>query len=166
VSTNKVPTYNLVTVPTAGIGVLGDGKERPGTWVGPTLTGNPKNVRSKQSELDVDPGSTPYRAGQPASGPTQPFVSDLPLSSLIGGGTWNKTWNIGFQEASLPSSLWKATPTWFFTADFKTTTITSVTINWKTGAMTAKTTTTYVQGTAECVGKPLSVSVNRARNTR
>ncbi|MGV8845808.1 MAG: hypothetical protein ACOH1Y_11540 [Propionicimonas sp.] len=158
------PKFSGVTVPATGIGVLGDGAKRPTKWAGPTLSGQMRSVRLKQSKLFVDPGSTPYRAGQSVNGSTQPFVADPYLNSWLTG--WTKIWNIGFQEASMPTKTWQATPSWLFKADFATTTISRVTINWTTGAVAATTTTTWVPGTGQCDGTPFVASVNRARNTR
>jgi hypothetical protein len=173
---NKVPKYSGVSVPAAGIGVMDDGKKRAAVWTVPKPAGKPlsalTHVVPGQVSLDVDKHSTPYREGESVNGPTQPFIAFPALNyALTGWG--NSTWNIGFQAPGLPPSVdgktknqWVATPTWRFTGDFRMTTLTNVTVDWRTGKITPTKSNVPVTAPGTCQGKPLTLSVYRARNAR
>ena len=169
---NKVPKFNGVSVPAAGIGVLDDGNERAATWNLPKPVGALTGVGAKRATLDVDPHSTPYRTGEDVNGPTQPFMATPNLNSELTG--WDTTWKIRFQAASLSpradgttTNQWVAVPTWMFTAKFKTVTFTNIIVDWRTGAITpTKPHSVWVPASATCVGKPLTLSVYRAHNVR
>jgi hypothetical protein len=124
--------------------------------------------------LDVSPGSTPYRKGAHVNGPTQPFIAYPLLSSPLSWGKALNTWNIGFQAPSLAPSAdgkktnqWVATPTWTFTAHFKRVTLSNITVDWYTGKVSPPIThSVSASDPGACVGKPLSLSVHRAHNVR
>jgi len=171
----KAPTFDKVTVPAAGVGVLDDGARRAATWTVPSPTGPAiVKVGTKQVELFVDPSSTPYR-GSPATvnGPTQQFVASRQLSTpLTGWGKNSDIWKIGFFAPGLPptpkkTNLWVATPTWSFVGDFKVASFSKVTVDWSTGLISPpKPVPTTVKAPATCVGLPLQLRVSRARNFR
>lgn len=166
---HKVPKYNGVSVPAAGIGVLDDGTKRAATWAVPNPTGTGvKAVGSKQVILQVGENSTPYRETEGVNGPKQKFTADRKLDTLLPGWA-NSTWKIGFQAPGFPApeSMWVATPTWQFEAMFKTITFTKVTVDWTTGKVTGGTVVPkWVKDTDTCPGLPLSLSVHRARSIR
>lgn len=133
-----------------------------GTRQNPTARGV-SGVRWIGSQIDVDPDSTPYRAGVRQDNPTQPFKATPSAGQATGP---RRTFDVAFAEGSRArGNPWTATITHTLTMTMRTDRITVTGWDSRTGAVLFARTTTTTTGVGTCSAR-LSLRVQTSRQTQ
>lgn len=180
------PVFNGRTSPNGGFTVLDDAKERKLKWDRPDPSGGIRNLKNKTVRLAfVNPTDrmSPYRAGEVANGPRQPFTVDADerdnhqrLSVDEWRSGWNQAmpaandtqtgWDLAFMAPGVAAKPWKVAPTWAFDAEFLRYVPGEVKVDIQTGNWTVDMVEEWVDGNADCSGDPATLDVYRARNNQ
>lgn len=154
----------------AAVDVFHDAKKRDIVWrYQPRLTGRVRAVTDKKVRLTYKSG-TPFRKGVAQNDPTQHFSTSPKMGQWMDGWAANGSsgqtrFDAQFFKAGMPGSAnnLRLLPTWSFTADFLTQTMTSVRVDFRTGEVTVIGKDSYTTQTGTCTGPATNLAIQRAR---